>query len=313
MRKFFLAPAALLIALAIMLSGCNLISVDPIMQLNEDRAKLEREYQTVLAEYDGGTVAVKDILLEFYNELSYYYQMSASYGMGFGEEQVESLKQSAVGYALERAAQSKEAEARGITLTEAEIAEIETEAREGYDGSLAGYAQQMDGKTEEVRSAQAAFALFSEGYTYEGLASYLKAQKIAEKLHASVEAEVGQITTGALKLSATAFAVYTGSSTSPAVRSAVEIAAEAASDTCPYPGPAPSTSTTLLMPNVSSSGVWRYSSVSTARAFAPGRSSISIRSPVWRSEVFLTSVTSGILPERTSSWMRLTTRSGPTR
>jgi len=72
MRKFFLAPAALLIALAIMLSGCNLISVDPIMQLNEDRAKLEREYQTVLAEYDGGTVAVKYILLEFYNELSYY-------------------------------------------------------------------------------------------------------------------------------------------------------------------------------------------------------------------------------------------------
>ncbi|NLF26647.1 MAG: hypothetical protein GX592_02015 [Clostridiales bacterium] len=199
MRKFYLAPAALLIALAILLSGCNLITVDPIMQLKEDRAKLEKEYGTVLAEYDGGTVAVGDILLEFYNELSYYYQMSASYGMGFGAEQIEQLKQSAVGYALERAAQRKEAEARGIALTEAEIAEIETEAREAYDGSLASYAPQMDGKTEEVRTAQAAFALFSEGYTYEGLASYLKAEKIAEKLHASVEAEVGEVTDEALK------------------------------------------------------------------------------------------------------------------
>jgi len=125
--------------------------------------------------------------------------MSASYGMGFGEEQVESLKQSAVGYALERAAQSKEAEARGITLTEAEIAEIETEAREGYDGSLAGYAQQMDGKTEEVRSAQAAFALYQEGYTYESLSSYLMAQKIAEKLRASTDAEVAEVTDEALQ------------------------------------------------------------------------------------------------------------------
>ena len=52
MNTKLLKLAALLMALCVTLAGCNLIAVDPVMQIAEDRASLEQTYQTVLAEYD---------------------------------------------------------------------------------------------------------------------------------------------------------------------------------------------------------------------------------------------------------------------
>ncbi|NLF26652.1 MAG: hypothetical protein GX592_02040 [Clostridiales bacterium] len=199
MRKYHLAPAALLIALALLLSGCNLITVDPILQLNEDRAKLEKEYQVVLAEYDGGAVTVGDVVLQFYDQLNNTYQMYAYYGIGFGDEQIEGIKRESVGYALERAAELREAEAREISLTDAERSEIEAEAREAFDGSIESYAPQMEGKTAEVRKAHAAFALYEQGFSYESLFAYLEAQKIGEKLRATTDGEVSEVTEEALQ------------------------------------------------------------------------------------------------------------------
>ena len=64
MKNRFLKFAALLAALCLALTGCNLIAVDPLMQIAEDRAAVEDIYDTVLAEYDGGTVTVADIIYD---------------------------------------------------------------------------------------------------------------------------------------------------------------------------------------------------------------------------------------------------------
>ena len=71
LRKF----AALLAVLCLTLTGCNLIGVDPLMQIAEDRAAVSDVYETVLAEYDGGTVTVADIIYDFNYQWSYYYQL----------------------------------------------------------------------------------------------------------------------------------------------------------------------------------------------------------------------------------------------
>ena len=109
LRKF----AALLAVLCLTLTGCNLIGVDPLMQIAEDRAAVSDVYETVLAEYDGGTVTVADIIYDFNYQWSYYYQLYAMAGMELDEETVAMLRDSCVDAAVQRAAQGVEAERRG--------------------------------------------------------------------------------------------------------------------------------------------------------------------------------------------------------
>ena len=56
MRHTLVKLMGLLLVLTLVLTGCNLIGVDPMLQLDEDFAKLDKDYATVVAEYDGGTV-----------------------------------------------------------------------------------------------------------------------------------------------------------------------------------------------------------------------------------------------------------------
>ena len=56
MRHTIVKLTGLLVVLALTLTGCNLIGVDPMMQLDEDFAALDKDYAAVVAEYAGGTV-----------------------------------------------------------------------------------------------------------------------------------------------------------------------------------------------------------------------------------------------------------------
>ena len=60
MRHTIVKLTGLLVVLALTLTGCNLIGIDPMMQLDEDFAKLDKDYAAVVAEYDGGTVTKGD-------------------------------------------------------------------------------------------------------------------------------------------------------------------------------------------------------------------------------------------------------------
>ena len=93
MNRKTLRFAALVAALCLALTGCNLIGVDPLMQLAEDRAAVEDIYETVLAEYDGGTVTVADIIYDFNLQWSYYYQIYEMYGMELDDATVTALRE----------------------------------------------------------------------------------------------------------------------------------------------------------------------------------------------------------------------------
>ena len=186
LRKF----AALLAVLCLTLTGCNLIGVDPLMQIAEDRAAVSDVYETVLAEYDGGTVTVADIIYDFNYQWSYYYQLYAMTGMELDEETVTMLRDSCVDAAVERAAQSAEAERRGIALTEEELAAAEQTARQLYDESYASLLSQATDADEDVRAARVEYELYASGQDYETILAYYTAEALNSKLREQEDAGI---------------------------------------------------------------------------------------------------------------------------
>ena len=186
LRKF----AALLAVLCLTLTGCNLIGVDPLMQIAEDRAAVSDVYETVLAEYDGGTVTVADIIYDFNYQWSYYYQLYAMAGMELDEETVAMLRDSCVDAAVERAAQSAEAERRGIALTEEELAAAEQTARQLYDESYASLLSQATDADEDVRAARTEYELYASGQDYETILAYYTAEALNSKLREQEDAGI---------------------------------------------------------------------------------------------------------------------------
>ena len=53
MKHTLVKLMGLTLALMLVLTGCNLIAIDPMMQLDEDFAKLDKDYAAVVAEYEG--------------------------------------------------------------------------------------------------------------------------------------------------------------------------------------------------------------------------------------------------------------------
>ena len=85
----------LFLALAVLLTGCNLIEIDAKMQAEEDIAKLDKAYSAVVARYNGGEITANDSMAIFnamYNEMYYMYQYY--FGMEISEEEVHGMMES---------------------------------------------------------------------------------------------------------------------------------------------------------------------------------------------------------------------------
>ena len=66
----------LAIVLAVALTGCNLIEIDPVKQMEEDIAKLDKAYAAPVATYGDQTLTASDVMAEFnmaYNQTYYMY------------------------------------------------------------------------------------------------------------------------------------------------------------------------------------------------------------------------------------------------
>ena len=194
MNRRMLKLAALLAALCLALTGCNLIGVDPLMQIAEDRATVEDIYQTVLAEYDGGTVTVADIIYDFNIQWSYYYQIYSMYGMEMDDATVTTLRDSCVDAAVQRAAEAAEAGRRGIALSADELADVEKSARETYEAAYDTFLAQATDADEEVRAARTEYELYATGQDYDTTLAYDTATALSAKLREQVDAEVAEPT-----------------------------------------------------------------------------------------------------------------------
>ena len=193
MKRTFAKLAALLMALTLALSGCNLIDVDQIARIEQEREELSETLSSVLVEYDGGTLTAMDIMPAFYGDYSYMSQLYSAMGYSIDAETANTILEDAVQSELENRAIAAQFEARGLSLSVTED-EIAQEADEAYQSNYEYALEYASGDSDEERAANAELILFSEGYTPEYMRSMVLSGYQAEAVQADVEAEIAEVT-----------------------------------------------------------------------------------------------------------------------
>ncbi len=193
MRHTIVKLTGLLVVLALTLAGCNLIGIDPMMQLDEDTAKLDKDYATVVAEYEGGTVTKGDALGRFASMYSYYAQMYSMFGMNMTSDVVENVKQEAVEAVVESVAVAGELEKRGLSLSEDKLAEVQKTADENYKSAYDNFYQNAQGKGD-VKARQAEYDMYANGYSKDTFYNTQLDQANHELLEETVKAEIPDLT-----------------------------------------------------------------------------------------------------------------------
>ena len=193
MRHSFAKLMALLTALLLVLSGCNLIDVDQVAVIEEQRAEVEKELSTVLVEYDGGAVTEFDVMAAFYGNYSYIAQLYSSFGMSMDSEMVNDILEDVVDTELQSRAIAKEFESRGLELSKT-MDEIYAEADEAYQSNYDYVYENVEGDTDEVRAANTELSLYQQGYTKEYLREYFLSTYRMEAVEAAVREEITEVT-----------------------------------------------------------------------------------------------------------------------
>ena len=193
MRHSFAKLMALLMALLLVLSGCNLIDVDQVAVIKEQRAEVEKELSTVLVEYDGGTITEFDVMASFYGNYSYIAQLYSSFGMSMDSGTVNDILQDVVDTEIQSRAIAKEFESRGLTLSKT-LDEIYAEADEAYQSNYDYVYENAEGDTDEVRAANTELSLYQQGYTKDYLREYFVSTYQTEAVEAAVREEISEVT-----------------------------------------------------------------------------------------------------------------------
>ncbi|MBR0367341.1 MAG: peptidylprolyl isomerase [Clostridia bacterium] len=193
MRHTIVKLTGLLVVLALTLTGCNLIGIDPMMQLDEDFAKLDKDYAAVVAEYDGGTVTKGDALGRFASMYSYYAQMYSMFGMSMTNDVVNSVKEQAAEAVVEAAAVAKELEKRGLSLSEDKLAEVQKTADENYKSAYDNFYEKAAGKGD-VKARQTEYDMYANGYSKDTFYNTQLDEANHELLQETVKAEIPDLT-----------------------------------------------------------------------------------------------------------------------
>ena len=169
MRHALVRLTGLLIVLTLVLTGCNLIGVDEMKQLDQDVAALKKQYSGVVASYDGGEITQEAVMGTFNSQYSYMSQMYSMYGMSLDASALADIEKSVAENAVQNVAISKQMESRGLKLDDDKRTEAESEAEEHYKEAYDSVYASADGKTDELKAKQTEYNLYTMGYTQEAL------------------------------------------------------------------------------------------------------------------------------------------------
>ena len=194
MKHTLVRLIGLLIAVMLVLTGCNLIEVDPIMQLDEDLAAAKKQFSGVVVNYDGGEITQEEVMTDLASQYNSMAQLYSAYGMSMTSEVVNNLQQYVLENAVQNVAVSKQLEERGLALDDAALEEINGEVDENYKSLYDSMYAQADGATDEVKAKQTEYALYRNGYTREGLYNAELASHKYELLRDDVQGEITEVT-----------------------------------------------------------------------------------------------------------------------
>lgn len=193
MRHTLVQLTGLLIVLTLVLTGCNLIGVDPIMKLDEDFAKLAKRYSGVVASYDGGELTQADVMASFSNMYSNYSQMYSMFGYSMPADMVTTVEQSVVEDAVKNVAIAKQMEARGLKLDDEKLTALQTEADEHYKELYDTFYASVTEKDEAVHAKQTEYNMAVNGFTKDALYAIEVAEANQELVEQNVRDEISDL------------------------------------------------------------------------------------------------------------------------
>lgn len=192
MKHTLKALIALLMLAAVLLTGCSGQS-DTMKKIEDQKKSLEERFKTVIAEYDGGTITMMDVLPSFYSMYSYYYQLYSMFGMTVDDDMINELKDQTARYAVQCRVVEAEFERRGLTLDKTEE-EYNAEADKNYNDQLESCIQQITSGTDEEKKANAELILYSQGLTIESNRKQTILNAKIDKVVSAVEDEAAKPT-----------------------------------------------------------------------------------------------------------------------
>jgi len=199
MRHALVRLTGLLIVLMLVLTGCNLIGVDPIMKLDEDFAKLAKRYSGVVASYDGGEVTQADVMASFSNTYSNYSQMYSMFGYSVPADMVTTVEKTVAEQAIQNVAIAKQMEARGLKLEDDKLAELQTEADEHYKTYYDSFYANVTEKKEDVHAKQTEYNMAANGFTKDAIYAIEVAEANRELVEQNVRDEVPELSDAELQ------------------------------------------------------------------------------------------------------------------
>ncbi len=193
MRNRFVKLASIVIMLALTLTGCSLIGVDPVMQADEDMATLVKAYSVPVATYDGGVITKFDVTADYYNQYSYLYYMYSMYGYTLGETDAQNILKNVVEAHMNTRATLKKADELGITLTDDEIAECESAAQASYQEAYDKAYASATGDTDELKQKNTEYTLYQQGETMDEFVRQQEWTKIVDKVDEVTKSQISDI------------------------------------------------------------------------------------------------------------------------
>ena len=169
MNAKFAKVLALVMMLALVLSGCNLIEIDAKMQADEDIAKINERYSKVVASYDGGEITAGEVMGDFnnyYNEMAYMYYYY--FGYDVTQEDIDMIMEDTLTERVRAEVVSAKFD-ENYTLTEEEIASMEEEVQLTYDENLASAIESAEGDRDDQKQEYARVILREYGMDYDSI------------------------------------------------------------------------------------------------------------------------------------------------
>ncbi|MBQ4088440.1 MAG: peptidylprolyl isomerase [Clostridia bacterium] len=195
MKNGLVKLISLLAVLALALTGCSMVEVDPVMQAAENMEALEELNSKVIVSYDGGEITRGQLLGDYvyqYSYLSYMYSMY--YGTSISESEATDIARSVAEGYVNTYAVLKQAEKMGITLTEEEIAECEELANTAYQEEYDSFYATAEGDTEEVKKLNTEYEMASVGSSYEYYYNQQAWDKLLTKVEDAIRVDSPEIT-----------------------------------------------------------------------------------------------------------------------
>ena len=193
MKAGFAKVLGLALALALALSGCNLIEVDAKMQADEDIAKVDKAYSAVAASYDGGEVTIGEAMGDFnssYNQTNYMYYYYFGYQMT--ESDVRTLAEDVLKQHVRAeivAAKFDEAN----SLDDEELEQVASDAQSYYESAKASALESVEGKNDAEREERARVLLRQTGMDYDSYYANLLISAKEDKMEELLRGEIAEL------------------------------------------------------------------------------------------------------------------------